>query len=287
MRQEIITLYDEYTHKGMDRRVFMERLAALAGGMAAAAALVPLLEANYAHGAMTEPDDPSLTTERVSVPTESGELAGYLARPADAAEPLPAIVVVHENRGLNPHIEDVARRAAKEGFLVLAPDFLSSLGGTPDDPDAAREMFGGLDMEQVTAQARAAIDWLAARDDSNGNVGIVGFCWGGGVVGRVAVAAPELDAGVVFYGPAPPSEDVASIQAPLLLHYAGLDERIGAGVPGFEEALDAAGKTYTLHMYEGVNHAFHNDTSEARYDEEAATLAWERTIAFFKETLAG
>lgn len=287
MRQEIIALYDEYTHKGMDRRVFMERLAALAGGMAAAAALVPLLEANYAHAAMTDPDDPSLTTERVSVPTESGELAGYLAKPADASQPLPAIIVVHENRGLNPHIEDVARRAAQEGFLVLAPDFLSSVGGTPDDPDTAREMFGGLDMEQVTAQARAAIDWLAARDDSNGNVGIMGFCWGGGVVGRVAVAAPELDAGVVFYGPAPPSEEVASIEAPLLLHYAGLDERINAGVPAFEEALEAAGKDYTLHMYEGVNHAFHNDTSEARYDEEAATLAWERTIAFFEETLAG
>jgi carboxymethylenebutenolidase len=195
------------------------------------------------------------------------------------------VIVVHENRGLNPHIEDVTRRLATDGFLALAVDFLSPVGGTPTDEDKAREMIGQLDQDQVVADAKAAVEWLKARPDSNGKVGIVGFCWGGGVVGRVATAVPDLAAGVVFYGRVPPLDAVPNIKAPLLLHYAGLDERINADVLAFEAALKAAGKPYTLHMYQGANHAFHNDTSQARYDPAAAKLAWERTVAFFKQQL--
>jgi carboxymethylenebutenolidase len=287
VKQEIIDLYDEFTHRGLDRRVFMARLAELAGGTAAAASALAVLRADPARAAIVAPDDPRVTAERVTIREGDDPLQGYLVRPADASGKLPAVVVVHENRGLNPHIEDVARRLAADGFMALAVDFLSPAGGTPTDEDKAREMIGGLDQGQVTADAMAAVDWLKARPDSNGKVGMVGFCWGGGVVGRVATADPDLDAGVVFYGQVPPADAVPSIQAPLLLHYAGLDERINAGVPGFEQALRQAGKTYTLYRYEGVNHAFHNDTSEARYDREAAQLAWQRTIDFFKEQLAG
>jgi carboxymethylenebutenolidase len=286
MRQEFIDLYDDFTHRGLDRRVFMRRLAELAGGTAAAAALVPLLEANSARAAMVAPDAAGITSSRVAIPTASGELKGSLVTPADATGQLPSVIIVHENRGLNAHIEDVARRAALAGFVALAPDFLSSMGGTPTNEDQAREMIGKLSADTVTAEARSAIDWLKAQSDSNGKVGIVGFCWGGGVVGRVAVAAPELGAGVVFYGQAPASEGVADIKAPLLLNYAGLDERINAGIPAFEEALKSAGTTYQLYIYDGVNHAFHNDTSEARYNKEAAELAWQRTIDFFKQNLA-
>lgn len=286
MRQEIIELYDAFTHRGLDRRVFMARLAELAGGGAAAAAALALLRADYAKAAVIAADDSRLLTERVAIPRESYELKGYLARPANATGKLPAVIVVHENRGLNPHIEDVARRAAVAGFTALAVDFLSPLGGTPQDEDQAREMIGKLDPNAVVADARAAIAWLKQRPDSNGKVGIVGFCWGGGVVNQVAVAAPELDAGVVFYGRVPPPAAVPNIHAPLLLHYAGLDQRINADLPAYEEALRAAGKRYTLHMYEGANHAFHNDTSAARYDPEAARLAWERTVAFFRQNLA-
>jgi carboxymethylenebutenolidase len=286
VKQEIIDLYDEFTHRGLDRRVFMTRLAELAGGTAAATAALSLLRADPALATVVPPDDPRITAENVVI-RESGEaLKGYLVRPADASGPLPGVVVVHENRGLNAHIEDVARRLATEGFMALAVDFLSPMGGTPTDEDQARSMIGQLDQGQVTADARTAIEYLKGRPDSNGKVGIVGFCWGGGVVGRTAVAEPELDAAVVFYGQVPPAEGVPQIEAPLLLHYAGLDERINAGVPGFEAALKESGKDYTLHRYEGVNHAFHNDTSQARYDEAAAKLAWQRTVDFFKQHLA-
>lgn len=286
MRQEIIDLYDEFTHRGLDRRVFMTRLAELAGGTAAAASALTLLRADYAKAAVVPAEDARITTERVAIPREGYELKGYLVRPAGSTEKLPSIVVVHENRGLNPHIEDVTRRAALEGFMALGVDFLSSAGGTPSDEDRAREMIGQLDPANVVADAEAAIDWLTAREDSNGKVGIVGFCWGGGVVGNVAAAVPELDAGVVFYGRTPPLEQVPNIHTPLLLHYAGLDERINANVPAFEQALKDAGKVYALYMYEGANHAFHNDTSEARYDPTAAREAWSRTMAFFKQHLA-
>lgn len=282
MRQEIIDLYDEFTHHSLDRRAFMNRLTAMVGSATAAAAIVKVLEANPAAAAVVAVDDPRVAADRVGI---AEGLTGYLARPLEVPGRVPAVLVVHENRGLNGHIEDVARRLAVEGFVALAVDFLSPLGGTPDDPDAAREMIGTLDLASVTENARTAIGWLSRSALTNGRVGIVGFCWGGGVAGRVAVAEPSLGAAVVFYGPVPDPDGAAAIQAPLLLHYAGLDERINAGIPAFRQALDAAGKHYELHMYEGANHAFHNDTSEARYDPEVAAQAWERTIDFFRRTL--
>jgi carboxymethylenebutenolidase len=287
MRQEIIRLYDDYTHERLDRRVFMDRLARMTGGTAAAAAVLPLLRSNYAKAAMVAPDDGRLLIERVTFPGAEGEIEGYLVRPADASGPLPAVVVIHENRGLNPHIEDVARRTALEGFVALAPDFLSPLGGTPDDEDQAREMIGQLDRPQTIQNAVAAVDFLEGHEASSGKVGVVGFCWGGAMANQVAVHSPRVAAVVPFYGSQPASEDVAKIQAPVLLHYAGLDDRINAGIADYEEALEAADVDYTLHMYEGVNHAFHNDTNESRYDQAAAELAWSRTIDFFRQHLAG
>ncbi len=286
MRQDIIDLYDEFTHRGLDRRVFMQRLAELAGGTAAAAAALPLLEANSAKAAMIAADDGRVQGTRAAVPGPAGEIRGYLALPASPPGKLPAVIVVHENRGLNGHIEDVARRAALAGFVAFAPDFLSRSGGTPADQDQARDMIGKLDQDGVVADARAVIAFLEKHEATNGKVGIVGFCWGGGVVGRVAAAAPELDAGVVFYGRVPPAEAVPNIKAPLLLNYAGKDDNVNAGIPGFREALDKAGVRYELQTYEGAQHAFHNDTSEARYDAAAAKLAWERTVEFFKRNLA-
>lgn len=284
MDQRIIDLYDEYTHAPLDRRVFLERLAALAGGTAGAATILPLLEARRAAAAAVASDDPRVAAETAVYQGKTGEVSGYLARPAERTG-LPAVIIVHENRGLNAHIEDVTRRMALAGFLAYAPDFLSPAGGTPDDEDRAREMIQGLDPADTTADAVAGIAFLKGHPQGNGRAGAVGFCWGGGVVGRLAVADPDLDAAVVFYGQAPDPADAAQIKAPLLLHYAGLDERINARVPAFRDALAAAGVEHTVHMYEGVNHAFHNDTSPARYDAEAAALAWQRTIDFFTEKL--
>lgn len=282
MHQDVIDLYDDFTHSRIDRRRFMERLTALTGSAAAALAALRLLQPDPAAAAIVAADDPRVVTETVTI---EGGPKGYLARPAGASGPLPGLVVVHENRGLNAHIEDVTRRAALEGFAALAPDFLTVSGGTPDDPDKARDMIGRLTAAQVVADARAAIGWLRARSDANGKIGIIGFCWGGGMVGQVAVAEPKLDAAVVFYGPTPPLEAVPNIKAPLQLHYAGLDQRINAGVPAFLEALDAANVSYKYYMYEGVNHAFNNDTSAERYAPEAAKLAWQRSIEFLKSKL--
>jgi carboxymethylenebutenolidase len=282
--QRIIDLYDEYTHRPLDRRVFLERLAALAGGTAAALALLPLLENDYAHAQQVPPDDPRLRSERVSYPGAAGPVAAYLARPRGDAR-APAVIVVHENRGLSPHIEDVARRFAAAGFVALAPDLLSPLGGTPKDDDRARQMTGELDPSTTVGNLKAATAWLARRPDATGKVGAVGFCWGGGVVNQLAVAEPDLDAAVVFYGTSPKPEQVPGIKAPLLLHYAGLDERVNQSVPAYEQALKAAGKEYTLYRYEGVNHAFHNDVGGARYNEQAAKLAWQRTLDFLKQKL--
>ena len=286
MRQEIIRLYDDYTHERLDRRVFMDRLATLAGGTAAAGALLSGLRNNYAKAAIVPADDARLVTEQATFAGAEGEIQGYLARPADASGELPGIVVLHENRGLTPYIEDVARRAALAGFVALAPDFLSPLGGTPDDEDQAREMQRTLDPQQMIQNALAAVEFLKDHEATTGQVGVVGFCAGGSLAGQVAVHSAEVGAVVVFYGGQPASEDVSKIQAPLLLHYAGLDERINAGIPAFEQALKDAGADYTMHMYDGVNHAFHNDTGEARYNQEAAELAWSRTIEFFKQQLA-
>ncbi|ESX60873.1 dienelactone hydrolase family protein [Mesorhizobium sp. M0924] len=284
--QAMIDAYDEYTHLTLDRRRFMEQLTRLAGSGAAAAAIAPLLAANSAQAAIVADNDPRVKAEDITYSGSSGEMKGYLVRPADQSGKLGTVIVVHENRGLNPHIKDVARRVALEGFVALAPDFLSPLGGTPADEDKARDMFTKLDASQVTADGVATIAYLKGEKDGNGKVGAVGFCWGGGTVNNLAVNAPDLAAGVAYYGMQPKAEDVAKIKAALLLHYAGLDERIDAGIEAYKKALDAAHVEYTLYVYDGVNHAFNNDTSAARYDKKAADLAWGRTIAFLKEKLA-
>jgi carboxymethylenebutenolidase len=284
MDQRIIDLYDEYTHTPLDRRVFLARLAQLTGSTTAAMALVPLLEANQARAALVPADDPQLEMSRITYPGATGDIKAYLARPKGAAK-LPAVIVIHENRGLNPHIEDVARRVAIAGFLALAPDLLSPMGGTPANEDTARDMIGKLDGQQTVQNLVSAVTFLAKHANGNGKVGAMGFCWGGGMVGELAVNAPDLDAAVVYYGRQPKAADVDKIKAPLLLHYAGLDARINEGIPAFEEALKKANKPYTLYVYEGANHAFNNDTSEARYHKQAAEHAWSRTIAFLKEHL--
>ena len=284
MNQRIIDLYDQYTHGPLDRRVFLARLAQMVGGTAAALALVPILEANQARAALVPPQDPRLKADRTFYPGTTGSIKGYLARPKGAMK-LPAVVVIHENRGLNAHIEDVTRRVVLEGFLALAPDFLSPSGGTPENEDAAREMIGKLDARQTLQNAIAAVAFVGKHAQGNGKVGAIGFCWGGAVVGELAVNASELSAAVVYYGRQPQAAGVPKIKAPLLLHYAGLDTRINEGIPAFEGALKKANKQYTLHMYEGANHAFNNDTSEARYNKQAAEQAWTRTIAFLKEHL--
>jgi carboxymethylenebutenolidase len=284
--QDMIRLYDEYTHLTLDRRGFMEKLAKLAGSGAAAAAIVPLIEARQAQAAIVEATDKRVDTSTVEFPGDGGTMKGYLVRPVLVAGPLLTVMVIHENRGLNGHIEDVARRLALEGFMVLAPDFLSPDGGTPADEDKAREMIGALDRVKAVNNAVAAATFLRGHVGSTGKIGSVGFCWGGGLSLQTAVADPELGAAVSYYGAQPVAETVAAIKAPLLLHYAGLDDRINAGIPVFEAALKEAGKTYELHMYPGVNHAFNNDTSAARYDKAAADLAWKRTVDFLKTHLA-
>ena len=282
----MINAYDEYTHLTLDRRAFMEKLTALAGSGAAAAAIVPLLAANGAAAQIVAADDERLIAEDVVYPGAQGEMKGYLVRPKQAADSLPAVIVIHENRGLNAHIRDVARRMALEGFVALAPDFLSPQGGTPADEDRAREMFGSLDAEATAADAEATRAYLAGLDGANGRVGAVGFCWGGGLVNQLAVRSPELNAGVAYYGSQAPAEGVPAIAAPLMLHYAGLDDRINAGIEAYRAALEENGKAFEIHVYEGVNHAFNNDTSAARYDKTAADLAWGRTVGFFRKHLS-
>lgn len=284
MDQKIIDLYDRYTHEPLDRRVFLTRLAELTGSAAVALALVPLLESNRAHAAMVAGDDSRLDTTRTSYPGATGDIKAYLARPKTAKKS-PAVIVIHENRGLSPHIEDVTRRLALEGFLALAPDLLSPLGGTPANDDTAREMIGKLDNKQTVQNLTSAVAFLKTHPNANGKVGAVGFCWGGTRIGELAVNAPDLDAAVAYYGGTPKPEDVPKINAPLLLHYAGLDSRVNAGVPAFEDALKKGKKKYALYMYEGVNHAFNNDAGEARYNKQAADLAWTRTVAFLKGNL--
>jgi carboxymethylenebutenolidase len=284
IHQDIIDLYDEYTHAPLDRRVFLARLAQLTGSTAAAMALVPLLEANQARAALVAPEDERLETTRTTYAGATGDIKAYMAHPKGSTK-LPAVIVIHENRGLNPHIEDVTRRVALEGFLALAPDLLSPMGGTPADQDAARDMISKLDGKQTVQNLVSAVTFLEKHAQGNGKVGTVGFCWGGGMVGELAVNAPDLDAGVVYYGRQPKAADVEKIKAPLLLHYAGMDERINEGIPAFEAALKKGNKPYTLYIYEGAQHAFNNDTSEARYNKQVAEQAWSRTVAFLKEHL--
>jgi carboxymethylenebutenolidase len=285
MDQRIIDLYDLYTHGGMNRRSFLDRLAALAGSTAAASALLPVLQNNYALAQTVPESDPRIVAETVDIPGVTG-LKGYLVRPKAGGERLPAVIVIHENRGLNPHIRDVTRRMATEGFLALGLDYLSPTGGTPADEEKGREMIGQLKQPDVIASGKAAVAYLKGHPNGNGKVGAVGFCWGGGAVNNLAVNEPDLNAGVAYYGGQPKAEDVPKIRAALMLHYASLDERINAGIPAYEAALKGAGKPYEIHMYEGANHAFNNDTNAARYDKTAADQAWSRTVAFLKKHLA-
>jgi len=285
--REIIQAYDDYTHLTLDRRGFMEKLTKLAGSGAAAAAIMPLLASNYARAEVVPADDPRLKIEEITYPGPAGDVKGYLAMPAEVSGKLPAVIVIHENRGLNPHIKDITRRVALDGFIALGVDLLSRQGGTPPSDEAAAEMFQGIDRAALVPDAVAAIAYLEGLPESNGKVGAIGFCFGGGIVNQMAVASPDLVAGVAYYGGQAPVEDVPKIGATkLMLHYAGLDERINAGIPAYEAALKDAGVDYTLYMYDGVNHAFNNDTSEARYDKAAATLAWTRTIEFLKASLS-
>jgi carboxymethylenebutenolidase len=283
MDQRVIDLYDSFTHGGINRRTFLDRLAEIAGSSAAALALLLLLQNDYARAAIVAPDDARLAIDTVSYDAQATRISGYLAR-LKSKDRRPAVIVIHENRGLNAHIQDIARRLALEGFLAYAVDMLSPLGGTPADEDKARDMFGALNPDETARRIAAAVPFLEKHAESTGKVGVVGFCWGGGMVNRIAVLSPDLKAGVAYYGAQPPAEQVKSIKAPLLLHYAGLDQRINAGIPAYEAALKAAGKRYAIYVYPDVNHAFNNDTSN-RYDKPAAELAWSRTIAFFKENL--
>ncbi len=282
MDQRIITLYDEYTHKPLSRTEFLQRLSVITGGMTAALAILPFIEVNGAKAAMTSDQD--LFTERVSYRGVNGDMQAYVARPKKEKK-YAAVIVIHENRGLNAHIEDVARRAASAGYLAIAPNALSPLGGTPANDDEARAKFQQLKAEESLENFVNAFPYVESRQDTNGQFGCVGFCWGGAMANNLAVYVPKLKAAVAFYGRQAKLEDVPKIKAAVQLHYAGLDERINAGMAAYEEALKKAGVTYEQYLYEKVNHAFHNDTAPTRYDEAAAKLAWQRTIDFFGKHL--
>lgn len=283
MKQEIINLYDEYTHKPLSRGEFLKRLAILTGSTAAAMAILPMIEVNYAHAAVTKADD--LFTETITYPGVPNNMSAYVARPK-ADKKYAAVIIIHENRGLNAHIEDVARRAANAGYLAIAPNALSALGALPATEDEARAKFGELKAENNLQNFKNVFDYLNTRKDFNGKAGCVGFCWGGAMSNNLAVNVPSLKAAVAFYGRQPAAEDVSKIKAAVQLHYGGLDERVNAGIPVFEEALKKNNITYELYNYEGVNHAFHNDTAPTRYNEAAAKLAWKRTLEFFAKHLA-
>jgi carboxymethylenebutenolidase len=282
IRQQAIDLYDRFTHEGMDRRVFMRRMAAIAGSVAAAEALIGSIAASPAAAAIVPADDKRLTTR---VQKLANGYSAYVAEPRTRSLK-PTVIVIHENRGLNDHIRDVARRIALAGYRSVAPDFLSPSGGTPSNDDAARDAIGKLDLAKSVSDAVAILDELS-KSSRGGKVGAVGFCWGGGFVNRLAVAAGDkLDAGVPYYGPAPDPAEAAKVRAAMLIHDAGLDDRVNRTSFLWVEALRAAGKTVRFYLYDGANHAFNNDTSAERYDKAAATLAWGRTLAFFKRHLA-
>jgi carboxymethylenebutenolidase len=281
----IIRLYDEYTHKPLERRVFLERLAVLAGGTAAAMTLLPVLENNYAQAAIVDPADPRVGTSTVTYKGVTGDIRAYLAVPKAGPPKRAGVIVIHENRGLTPYQQDLARRLAVDGFTGLAVDLLSPMGGTPANEDEARAAIGKLERTDAVRNLVAAVAYLKGRPDAAGPVGAVGHCWGGGMCNLLATAAPDLAAAVPFYGLVAPAADVPMIKAKLQLHYAGNDPRINAGIPDYEAALKAARVSYEVFMYEGAEHAFQNDTAGARYNKAAADLAWSRTIAFFKTNL--
>ncbi len=286
--QELLDLFDLYVHGDIDRRKFLDRAQKFAVGGITAVALWESLRPNYALAQQVPPDDKSLKTERVTVqsPKGNGTINGYYVRPAKITGKIPAVLVIHENRGLNPYIEDVARRLGTNGYLAFAPDGLTSLGGYPGDEEKATAMFPKVDGAKMFEDFVASAAWLKARPECSGKYGAVGFCFGGSTVNKLAVRLPDLNAVVSYYGGQPNAEDTAKIKAPLLLHYAGLDTRITGGWPAWEEALKANHITYSEYVYDGANHGFHNDTTP-RYDEAAAKLSWERTLAFFNKYLKG
>lgn len=285
MDQKIINLFDEYTHKPLTREVFIQRLVKLTGSTAAAMAVLPMLEVNYAKAETLSPQDDRIDTERITYMGAGGTtMKGYLARPKGKKK-LGGVVVIHENRGLNPHIEDVTRRMATEGFLALGPDALSPFGGTPQDADKARDQIGQLDSQQTIQNFAEAFDYLRSRNDCNWKFACIGFCWGGAMANNLAVNVPDLLVAIPFYGRQPAAEDVARIKATVQLHYAGIDERINSGIAAYEDALKKAGVDYEIFMYEGAQHAFHNDTAPTRYHEEAAKLAWKRAVDLLKKKL--
>ncbi|MPZ59342.1 MAG: dienelactone hydrolase family protein [Rhizobiales bacterium] len=284
MDQRIIDLYDEFTHGGMSRRTFLDRLKTLAGSMAAASALLPLLENDYAKAAMVAADDARLVSERASYDSPKGNINGYLVRPKSKGK-RPAVLVIHENRGLNPHLEDVARRLAAEGFLAYAVDLLSLVGGTPPSEDAARALHPKLNQDDAVAALVAAVSFLKSHPESTGKVGAVGFCFGGLMINRLAASSPQLDAAVAYYGRQVPAAQVPNINAALLLHYAERDDGVNAGIAAYDAALKANNKIFTIYSYPGTQHAFNNDLGGARYNKAAADLAWGRTLAFFKQHL--
>ncbi len=287
--QELLNLFDRYVHGDIDRRDFLEGAKKYAVGGLTATAIWESLRPNYAWAQQVAKDDKRIKTEYATVPSSqgNGSIRGYLARPANAGGKLPGVLVVHENRGLNPYIEDVARRLATQNFIAFAPDGLTSVGGYPGDDEKGGQLFTKVDKPKMTEDFMASARWLKAREDCTGKIGVVGFCFGGGIANTLAVRmGADLAAAVPFYGAQPSAADAAKIRAPLLLHYAGLDTRIDAGWPAYEEALKANHVTYTGYIYEGANHGFHNDTTP-RYDEAAAKLAWQRTLAFFNKYLRG
>ncbi len=284
MDQQIINLYDEYTHKPLSREEFLGRLSKITGSMTAALALLPMIEVNQAYAAVTSSQE--LFTEYISYPGVPAEMRAYVARPK-AEKKYPAVVVIHENRGLNAHIEDVARRAANAGYLAIAPNALAPIGGTPANEDEALTKFTELKAENNLLNFINVFSYLKTRKDCNQQFGCIGFCWGGAMANSLAVNVPELKAAVSFYGRQPEAADVPKIRAALQLHYGALDERVNAGIAAFETALKAAGKTYELYIYEGAQHAFHNDTAPSRYNEAAAKLAWKRSLDFFGKYLKG
>ncbi|WPU93620.1 dienelactone hydrolase family protein [Mucilaginibacter sabulilitoris] len=287
IKQEVFDLYDDYAHSRIDRRAFVQKLSIYAVGGLTVPALMSFLMPNYQSSTQVKADDPRLKSEYVNYPSPKGggTIKGLLSKPADATKKLGGIVVVHENRGLNPYIEDVARQAALAGFITLAPDALTPLGGYPGNDDEGRTMQSKRDKGQMEEDFIAAFEYLKNHKDCNGKVGVVGFCFGGGIANMMAVRIPDLAAAVPFYGSQPAIADVPKIKAPLLLHYASLDTRITEGWPAYEAALKANGKKYQAFIYENANHGFHNNTTP-RYDKAAAELAWKRTIDFFKEYLS-
>jgi len=284
--QELLILFDAYVHGGVDRRAFLERAQKFAVGGVTAGMLLASLSPNFAAAQVVPKDDKRLKTEMLEYasPTGSGTMKGYLAVPASASSKLPGILVVHENRGLNPHIEDIARRLALDNFLVFAPDALTPLGGYPGDEDKARDLFGKLDQAKTREDFVTAAQVLQSRPECSGKVGAVGFCYGGGMVHILSTRLPNLAAGVPFYGNHPSASEATKVKAPLLIHFAGIDDRINAGWPPYEAALKAAGARYTAHTYAGTQHGFNNDTTP-RFDVAAAKLAWDRTLAFFNQHL--